>query len=570
MLLVGKTSLVKALMSPSSCCAAIHIDDRTIAIDTYDMQLPPSSVGEDDDATTNIDDGSDGCSDSEGSVSMFSDNHQGISNISLGMSIDPVFDVKLWDLGGQDVCMLSHTVHFTHRCVYMLLWRPLESIHDILSLLFLWLESLCIHVPDAHIVLVGSHCKSISTERIAELSAKIETAARFKLQELNEKIRLDVDNLRSQLLHAINHRQLLQDTYEKAAAGSSDDAEFLLHYGQANGAKELFAARKEASLPSSSQERLASIHPPLVLPPLRRSLRSCAAEVHQALVNEELIRARLQRLLGIRTGASPDDRAACQMSLHCTNVDSVDGHGIRELRFWIYNHCRLLPFMGEMISSNWIAIADVFKYFGDSVLSQSDAVALTRRHLPPLKYNLNVCDDEIWSVIEFWSLVGRIFVHESQVVRDPSTLIALLKPLLHHQPLQMMRLPVYQSLLVEASLQRADTRVELSSLLNRLDNHDELTLPLLDHLSAWKVLSFELRSSMLGFFESSHLLCRISERPDARLIASRVRAKPPLTYVDLRSGQSHVWRCVSRVVPAAAEPHLPHRSLAFNDVQLQA
>jgi hypothetical protein len=88
--------------------------------------------------------------------------------------------------------------------------------------------------------------------------------------------------------------------------------------------------------------------------------------------------------------------------------------------------------MGEMISSNWIAIADVFKYFGDSVLSQSDAVALTRRHLPPLKYNLNVCDDEIWSVIEFWSLVGRIFVHESQVVRDPSTLIALLKPLLHH------------------------------------------------------------------------------------------------------------------------------------------
>ena len=55
-------------------------------------------------------------------------------------------------------------------------------------------------------------------------------------------------------------------------------------------------------------------------------------------------------------------------------------------------------------------------------------------------------DDEIWSVIEFWSLVGRIFVHESQVVRDPSTLIALLKPLLHHQPLQMMRLPAYQSL----------------------------------------------------------------------------------------------------------------------------
>ncbi len=138
-------------------------------------------------------------------------------------------------------------------------------------------------------------------------------------------------------------------------------------------------------------------------------------------------------------------------------------------------------------------------------------------------------DDEIWSIIEFWSLVGRIFVHESQVVRDPSTLIALLKPLLHHQPLQMMRLPVYQSLLVEASLQRADTRVELSSLLNQLDSLNELPLQLLDHLSAWKELSGEQRSSMLAFFESSRLLCRISQRPDVRLITSRVRAKPHLT-----------------------------------------
>jgi hypothetical protein len=77
------------------------------------------------------------------------------------------------------------------------------------------------------------------------------------------------------------------------------------------------------------------------------------------------------------------------------------------------------------------------------VLSRCDAIALARQHLPPLKYNSNVSDDEIWSIIEFWSLVGRIVVHEGQVVRDPSTLIALLKLLLHHQPLQMMKLPVY-------------------------------------------------------------------------------------------------------------------------------
>jgi hypothetical protein len=471
LLQAGKTSLVKAIMSPSSKCAVIDPDNRTIAIDTYDMQLPPITVGD-----------------------------------------DPAFDVKLWDLGGQDVYLLSHTVHFTHRCIYMLLWRPFESTDTILSRVSLWLESLCVHVPDASIVLIGSHCKSVSPEdKFAELSAKIEVAVRLKLQELNETTRLEVDNLRSQLSDAVTKKQQLRDVYERKAAMSLHDANFLVRYGHVDGPKELFAARKEASC---------------FLP---RSLRLCAAEVHQAFEREEVLHTRLQRLLGIRNGASPDGRAACQMTLYCKNVDSVEGHGIRELRSWIYSHCQSLPFMGEMIPSKWIAIAEVFKHFGDSVLSRRDAITLVRQHFNPMMHHANLNDDEIWSIIDFWSLVGRIFVHDLQVLRDPSILISLLKPLLHHKPLQMMRLPVYQNLLVQSSLQRADTRVELSSLLNQLDSLDELPLQLLDHLSAWSDLSSEQRSSMLAFFESSRLMCRVTQRPDVRLITSRVRSKPPLT-----------------------------------------
>jgi hypothetical protein len=56
----------------------------------------------------------------------------------------------------------------------------------------------------------------------------------------------------------------------------------------------------------------------------------------------------------------------------------------------------------------------------------------------------------------------------------------------------------------------------------------QLPLQLLDHLSAWKDLSGEQRSSMLAFFESSRLLCRVNQRPDVRLITSRVRSKPHL------------------------------------------
>ena len=40
----GKTSLVRALMSPSCRCCPIHLDDRTVGIDCYDMQLLPLAV----------------------------------------------------------------------------------------------------------------------------------------------------------------------------------------------------------------------------------------------------------------------------------------------------------------------------------------------------------------------------------------------------------------------------------------------------------------------------------------------------------------------------------------------
>jgi hypothetical protein len=296
------------------------------------------------------------------------------------------------------------------------------------------------------IVLIKQGCIVLESRMLCEFA---------KVQELNDMTRLEVDKLRAQLAGAEVERQRLEYEYAAHTTSTSElklaDSAFLQQQVQGAGGSGQFVARAAAGAA------------------LPRSLRTRAADVQHATARERLLRERLQLLLGIRNGACPDDRAARKLTLHCKRVDSVEGHGVAELRGWLCDHCRTLPFMGEMISSIWTAIADVFKHFGDSVLSRCDAITLARQHLPPLKYNLNVSDDEIWSIIEFWSLVGRIFVHEGQVVRDPSTLIALLKPLLHHQPLQMMKLPVYHSLLVEASLQRADARVELSSLLNRLD-----------------------------------------------------------------------------------------------------
>ena len=433
---------------------------------------------------------------------------------------------------------LSHAVHFSHRCLYALLWKPYESLDTTMRRVSPWLESLCTHVPDAHIVLVASHCKTdIRDDEFLALSGEVEAAAGAKVQELNGITRLEVDRLRTRLAGAEQERQRLEEEYAAHARSTPEltqaDSAFSLQHGPGVGGLELFAARAAAGAA------------------LPRSLRTRGADVRDAFLQERLLCERLQQLLGIRNGARPDDREACKLTLHCKSVDSVHGHGVAELRGWLYHHCRSLPFMGEMISSNWTAIADAFKHFGDAVLSRADAIALARQHAANLKVGIRpalrgpaMSDDEVWSVIEFWSLVGRIFVYESQVVRDPSTLIALLKPLLHHEPLQMMRLPVYQSLLVEDSLRRADTRVELGSLLNRLQTNDELPLQLLDHLSAWTDLSGDQRSSMLAFFERSRLLCRISQQPDVRLITSRVRAKPHLSEVVERVTASSAYHAL--------------------------
>ena len=231
----------------------------------------------------------------------------------------PPIDVQIWDLAGQDVYTLSHAVHFSHRCLYALLWKPYEALPTVMLRVAPWLESLCAHVPDAHVVLVASHCKTnITDEQFLALSGQVEAAARAKVQELNDMTRLEVDKLRAQLAGAGAERQRLEDEYAAHASSTPEltlaDSAFLLQQVQGAGGSGLFAARAAAGAA------------------LPRSLRTRAADVQHATARERLLRERLQLLLGIRNGACPDDRAACKLTLHCKSMDSVEGHGVAELR----------------------------------------------------------------------------------------------------------------------------------------------------------------------------------------------------------------------------------------------
>ena len=99
-------------------------------------------------------------------------------------------------------------------------------------------------------------------------------------------------------------------------------------------------------------------------------------------------------------------------------------------------------------------------------------------------------------------------MYESQIARNPGTLMALLKPLLRHQPLQMMTCS--KDMLNPESLASAAARAELEKILRILQATDELSLDLLNHLQSWRALCIEQRNDMMTFFESSRLLCSVT------------------------------------------------------------
>jgi hypothetical protein len=71
-------------------------------------------------------------------------------------------------VAGQEVYYLSHSVHFTQRCLYILTWTPPQpaahtsalspplTLEQLLADLRLWLHMLAQHVPNAKLLLVGT------------------------------------------------------------------------------------------------------------------------------------------------------------------------------------------------------------------------------------------------------------------------------------------------------------------------------------------------------------------------------------------------------------------------------
>jgi hypothetical protein len=166
--------------------------------------------------------------------------------------------------------------------------------------------------------------------------------------------------------------------------------------------------------------------------------------------------ARLCRLHGVHDGSVPDDAApAARLKLvneRSLAVDSVEGVGVAELLAAIEATCRdtqALPFMGELVPEAWLQVNDALQKqqqqleeevqdgIGDSVISVKEAVGKVRSLLQTelgagFELARGLDSKVVQSSLEFWSLLGRVFVHDGHFLRDPSLLVNLLKPLVHH------------------------------------------------------------------------------------------------------------------------------------------
>jgi hypothetical protein len=218
--------------------------------------------------------------------------------------------------------------------------------------------------------------------------------------------------------------------------------------------------------------------------------------------------------------------------------------------------------MGELLPKEWLDVAHVLPSLSDGVLSMSQACAQVRNAFQTASLNFSCGEEEIVRIIRFWSRIGEIFVYQSLVLRDPRMIIDLLRPLMHHHPMQMLLNPEHPPFLVDDA--RLRKRHVATECLRRLALKNEIDVRILDLMTVWQPLSDAQREEMLAFFVHSMLLCRIANQVGVLLVSARTRSLPGL-HSDVAvvvARASHVALYLLPISHIGIIPQMISRSLA--------
>jgi GTPase SAR1 family protein len=438
----------------------------------------------------------------------------------------PNVKCQVCDFAGQEIYYLSHTLHFTRRCLYVLMWTTHKfsesgaaqelTLEDIMSPMKQWLQLLATNVPEANLLLVGTHCL-VEPNKFEAMRALVERQVLDEMQRLRTVADAEIAATRKILKRQQTSAHHLA-TQINVELGCSP---------------QLHLATVDSFVKGLSEAR----------PVKSRGLMQKAKLLLQTVQELTRTQARLCRLHGVHDGSVPQETAPpAHLRLVMERsfaVDSIEGFGVAELLASIEATCRdtqALPFMGEHVPQSWLQVSDAMHQaqggIGNCVMSLEDAVnkmlALLQRRDVEASLARHLDFENVKSSLVFWSLLGRVFIHDGHFLRDPRLLIDLLKPLVHYDVLdQSMHKDGFR-------LQCLANPSDFSSdnLLKQLQKDAVLDHRLLSHLAAWRPLSSEARASILKFFEGTFMISALhasnslesggSDEPQRSLVTARL------------------------------------------------
>jgi GTPase SAR1 family protein len=473
-----------------------------------------------------------------------------------GKGNEPAIEAVPWDFAGQELSYLSHSVHLSARCVYVLVWSPRkemeessrDSVDGIVQPMLEWLQILSSHVPDASIVLVGTHSKTPEgkdkpgvfrdgayAEEYAKLAEEVQRKVTEEINRLNCIVEQELVHLQRRVLPLVSTRlgaatQLLQELQTCAHVAPSSPSV------------------------SSQQPMSPSLQPP-ISNPLQQShlhhrqlllqqssdvsapheLRRCAEEVLYLERLEAATQERMRRLCGVRDGSKPrEDAVAVKMRLMMTSqVDSSNQSGIPELKEELSFCCRGLRFVGESVPMSWIRVEEAIDKLQQQSLTVSEACReILKLMQTELQGSSSVAttllnEIDIEEALEFWSQLGRVFMQDGQLFPKPQLVVDLIRPLVHHKPMNLLNNTERLGLLKEPSLQSGalydEARQHLQVLEARNEVHEDF---LAKHVTSWSQLSEQQARVMLNFFVACALLSEIENRRGTYLVTARLRNLP--------------------------------------------
>jgi GTPase SAR1 family protein len=467
---VGKTSLQRSFQAPGHKAGLIGKEERTVGIDISEHQFK--------------------CA--------------GKSTIKC----------QVCDFAGQSIYYFSHSMHFTRRCLYVLLWTTHKfsenhavqelTLDDIVTPLKRWLQLLASNVPEANLMLVGTHCR-VEPEKFDAKRLLVEQHVHAEMQRLRHIASAETVSTREVLKRLQTRAQTL---IEHITAELSDSQ------------VELSTLRLQLADVQELEQRLNQV-PHIYKRGVMQKVKLLSKTVREFNGTQQ----RLCRLHAVYDGAVPAANVPlAHLKLvygHSFAVDSIEGVGVAEILNAIEATCRdkqLLPFIGELVPQIWLRVMNALEQkqaqdvIGNSVMSLADAVSKVRVLLQTqlddeFGQEKQLEDQDLQCSLEFWSLLGRVFVHDGHFLREPRLIIDLLKPLVHHNILH----PKFQTdFLVNPS------DFSCYSYLRHLHDYAVLDHRLLQKLAVWATSSPEAQRSMIKFFESTFMVITFEDRGAAK------------------------------------------------------